>query len=213
MRLDLDNKYVFRKLELGEMRASHVMYATTHWRTDEDTTTVGTTTLNRVALGHRIEEQNRVLFEHLLTTRPGVVTNAALRERSRRLDEKRKTMTRFRPQASYPAPPLPRAFPLGEGLDDERHRVRLPPLPSSLPEPDLNAARERGWNAVTPRDVRQSALRRDDRLRGVSVAIKNAADSRTFDPTKWCNREDSHCGTHDNAFSTTMQNSARSSRR
>lgn len=207
-RLDHDNKYVFRKLELGEMRASKAMYRTTHWRQDEDVSTVGTTTLNRVAQGHRIEEQNRVLFEHLLTTKCGVVTNAQLKDRERRLNEKKRTMCRFRPQASYPMPDLPRAFPLAEGIDDENHKLRLPPLSSSLRATDVNAVRERGWSVSTPRDLKDSARRRDERLRigggfgnthggnGFAdqklIVSRTSAEHRNFDSNSWCNRESEH---------------------
>jgi hypothetical protein len=210
-RLDRDNKYVMRKLELGEMRASRSMYATTHWRKDEDVSAVGTTTLNRVAQGHRIEEQNRVLFEHLLTTKCGVVTNAQLRERERRLTEKKKTMSRFKPQASYPMPDLPRAYPLVEGIEDENSKLRLPPLPSSMREGDVNSVRERGWSLSTPRDIRDASRRRDERLRlGQTmnaaaassagngfvdqklITSRTSAEHRTFDAHSWCNRESEH---------------------
>jgi hypothetical protein len=174
------------------MRASRLMFATTHWRMNEDTTPVGTTTLNRVAAAHRIEEQNRVLFEHLLTTRPAVVTNSYLRERARRLDEKRKTMSHFRARPAYPMPPLPRAFPLEEGLEDERSKVRLPALSAATPVADVYEVRERGWCPSSPRDLVDGAARRDGRLRGWSRSSRNAADSRTRDDQFWCNRETTH---------------------
>ena len=204
-RLNHDNKYVYRKLELGEMRASRLMRQNTHWRKDEATSAVGTTTLNRVAAGHRIEEQNRVLFEHLLTTKPGVVTNSQLKERSKKLDEKQKTMTRFRPQPEYGMPVLPRAYPLQEGIEEETARGKLPRLPRSMRESDINEIRERGWNETTPRDLRESARRRDNRLSagtathgtiGLNSSMGKIATPsavhRTYDANSWCNRESEH---------------------
>lgn len=208
-RLNMENKFVYRKLELGEIRASSLMYNTTHWRANEDTSAVGTTTLNRVAAGHRIEEQNRVLFEHLLNAPTGVVSNAALKDRAKRLDAKLKTMSHFKPQQSFPVPPLPRSFPIDEGLDDERNKNKLPPIHSSSTAEDVDEFRERSWVPMLLRDVRTTNQRRDDRLRGLEFSPKNAATSRTLDHHGWCNRETSHQNWAGGNTATTRNSSAR----